>query len=748
MYDDIIMDNQGLNPSEAALRLKKFGRNELKAPQEFKAVKIFISQFTSPLIYILVIASGVTWFIGDMVDAAVIAAAVGLNTLLGFFQEFKAERGLQALNKILTPRAKVIRDSERQIIDAAEVVPGDICVLEVGERVPADGILAETDSLIVNEAVLTGESTPVNKAKNDAVYMGTTIAGGIAKMKTEATGAGTKFGQIAASLKETKEELTPLQIKLKNFSQKLTWILGAICLAIFILGLWRGIKLTEIFTTSVAVAVSAIPEGLVIALTVILSLGMRRILKRKALVRKLVAAETLGSVTVICCDKTGTLTEGKMKVVKAITDDEPLMEKAAILCNDQRDPLEISMLEWAQSIDGEDTKNFPRLDEIPFNHEKKYIATLHPGLLLVSGAPEVVLAKCKNPDFKEKTLIDEAKKGHRIVSFAYKKFNGKRITDADIKDLTWLGILVYADPVRQGVKEVLDQARKEGIKIKLITGDYKETALAVGAKLGFKPQDIYSRVAPEEKLKIVRELQEKGEVVAMTGDGVNDAPALKKADIGIVVADASAVATETADMVLLDSNFATILAAVEEGRLIFSNLVKVLYYLMSHAFAEVVVISGSIVLNLPLPLTAAQILWINLINDSWPAFALILDPKDGRPAKRELFDRRTKWSVALISGLIGILALTLFYFSGSRSLAFSLVATAPLIFSFAIGSIKNLYLVAAALAGFGLQILVLYFAPFQQIFETAPLHLSDWLIILAAGAAIAGIMKLTAYDRR
>ena len=758
----------GLSEKEAQEKLKEVGRNELKEKKEWPAGKILLSQFSSPLIYVLVAAGGVTAAIGDTIDALVIGAAVVLNTALGFFQEYKAERGLAALKKILTLKAKVIRDGQRQIIDAAEVVPGDTCILEVGERVPADGKLVEAGNLSFNEAILTGESLAVARRHGEAVYMGTIISGGIGKMRVEATGAETKFGQIAASLKETQEQSTPLQQQLAGFSKKLTGILGAICLGIFGLGLWRGDNFVEIFTTSVAVAVAAIPEGLVIALTVILSLGMQKILKRKALVRRLLAAETLGSVTVICCDKTGTLTEGKMKVVKALTDNEPLLRQAAVLCNDQRDPLEMPMLEWGregirplksvkepvessaaaeQELLNGFLKQYPRLTSIPFDHEKKYIATLHPGLLFVSGAPEVIMDRCQMIDVRfQKEIKAEAMKGHRLVGFAYKNLESKisHLISADISQLTWLGVLVYDDPIRSGVKEVLDRARSEGIKVKLITGDYKDTAEAVARQLGIAKEDVYSRIDPQEKLKIVRQLQEQGEVVAMTGDGVNDAPALKKADIGIVVADASAVATETADMVLLDSNFGTILAAVEEGRLIFSNLKKVLYYLMANAFAEVVVITGSLVMNLPLPLTAAQILWINLVNDSWPTFALAVDPSV-IIKKRRLFDRQTQVSVALVSASTGLLALALFYFYRSQSLAFSLIAVAPLVYSLGIGSLKNLWLWLAVIVGLGLQFLVLYQPGLQLVFKTAALGINEWSLVLGGSLLIMVIMK---YARR
>jgi Ca2+-transporting ATPase len=717
------------------------------------AAKIFLSQFSSPLIYVLAAAGAVTALIGDTVDAWVIGAAVALNTLLGFFQEYKADRSLAALKKFLVPKAKVIRNGQRQLIKADEVAVGDICVLEVGERVPADGKLIEAQNLSFNEAVLTGESVPVRRRAGETVYMGTTVNGGIGKMRVAKTGAETKFGQIAASLKETREPATPLQQQLAQFSKKLTLILGVICAAIFGLGLWRGDSLMSMFITSVAVAVAAIPEGLVISLTVILSLGMQRILKRKALVRKLLAAETLGSVTVICCDKTGTLTEGKMKVVKVLTDNEPRLRQAAVLCNDMRDPLELPMLEWGRqdSVTVSQCHNLPRLTSIPFDHEKKYIATLHPGILFVSGAPEVLLGKSELEAHQRQAIIRrlaaEAKKGYRLVGFAYKKVsrsNRTTVSHRDIKDLIWLGVLVYADPIRPGVKAVLDRARSEGIKVKLITGDYQETALAVAKQLGIAPGDVYSRIDPQEKLKIVKELQEQGEVVAMTGDGVNDAPALKKADIGIVVAEASAVATETADMVLLDSNLATILAAVEEGRLIFANLTKVLYYLMANAFVEVAVIAGSLAMNWPLPLTAAQILWINLVNDSWPTFALAVDPA-AKIKKRRLFDRQTQLSIALVSGVTGLLALILFSLYRSQSLVFTLIAVAPLIYSLAIGSLKNLWLWLAVAVGLSLQMLVLYQPGLQAVFKTSALGLQEWLLVAGGSVMIMVIMR---YVRR
>ena len=741
-----------MTQAEAEERLKQYGENKLKQKREFKAGKIFLSQFSSPLIYILVLAAAVTFILGDTIDAWVISAAVMLNTVLGFFQEMKAERGIETLGKMLTPKAKVIRDGERQIIEASQVVPGDICVLEIGERVAADGKIIESENLSLNEAMLTGESLPVHKKAESEVFMGTTVVSGIAKMLVAKTGQATTVGKIAGRINQTKETATPLQKNLAVFAKKLAFGIGGICLGIFILGLVKGDSFLEIFTTAVAVAVSAIPENLMIALTVILSLGMQRIFKQKALVRKLLAAETLGSVTVICCDKTGTLTEGKMRVVKTLTKDDPLLKKAAVWCNDLRDPLEIAMNEWS----GIQPKSV-RLDSIPFDPKTKLIATLHPGIIFVSGAPEVVLSKCSQPplvDFKT-----EAVKGHRLVGFAYKKTSSLKIENSKIENLQWLGAIVFKDPVREGVKAALVAARQAGIKVKMITGDYRETAEAVGKSLGIEPEDIYSRVTPEQKLEIVTRLQVQGEVVAMTGDGVNDAPALKKADIGIVVAGAQAVAQETADMVLLDSNFTTILSAVEEGRSIFINLSRVVFFLMANAFAEVVLVVMCLICNLPLAVTAAQILWINLVNDSFPSFALTLEPKpqgllqppDGK--KRELFGRRDRWFTGLTSGLTGLLAFSTFWLylrAGkglllARSVTFTLVAVAPLFYVFSIKAgrrLKNLWLIGAAIFGLCLQAAVLYWPSLQTVFQTAPLRPADWLTVLGVGGMIIMIIEI------
>lgn len=752
----------GLTQQQVQQALTKYGENKLKEKKELKWLKVLISQFRSPLIYILVIAGGITLALGDIVDASVIAAAVVVNTIFGFYQEMKAERGLRALVKMLTPKAKVIRDGQRQIIDASQVVPGDICVLEIGERVPADGMIIESESLSLDEAILTGEIRSVPKKLRSKAYMGTVVVSGIAKMLVKKTGPSTALGAIAESLKETKEEPTPLQKQLKLLAKKLALAVGVICGTIFLTGWLLGDPLLEIFTTSVAVAVSAIPEGLVVSLTVVLAIGMQRIFKRKALVRKLVAAETLGNVTIICCDKTGTLTEGKMKVVKALTNDEPLLRKAAVLCNDMRDPLETAMMSWGKEKFSGEVK---RLDSIPFDPKTKLIATLHPGLLLVSGAPEALLQKCSMTNFQFSNWIkrfdQEANKGYRLVGFAYKK-----TAKIGFKNLQWLGLLIYDDPIRKGVKETLAAARQAGIKVKMITGDYRATAEAVARQLGIKPENVVSRATPEQKLKIVEVLQSRGEVVAMMGDGVNDAPALKKADIGIVVASASAVSQETADMVLLDSNFGTILAAIEEGRGIFHNLKKIILYLLSDAFAEMILILGSLVCRLPLPVLASQILWVNLIDDGLPNVALTLEPKVKtlmavKPAgfRRELLDRELKLLSGVISTTAGLMALAIFWIYlkawGSlelaRTMAFTLLAVSTLMYVFSCKDLRkpiwqidltdNLFLIASAFFGLGLQMLVLYLPKLQAIFRTAALGLKEWLVVVGLNFILIWVIE-------
>jgi Ca2+-transporting ATPase len=639
------------------------------------------------------------------------------------------------------------------------------------------------------------------------VFAGTIVVTGIGKMVVTRTGMETEMGKIGKAVEEVEEEKTPLQVELGKLAKVLALVVGVLTLGIFILGGIRGYPALQMFTTSVAVAVAAIPEGLVVTLTVILALGMQRILHQKAIVRRLLAAETLGSVSVICADKTGTLTEGKMRVVEAVVDEEQpeakeWLIKAAILCNDMRDPLETAMMEWAEEnlkFKIENLKSdYLRIDGIPFSPQTRFIATLHQtsnakhqasSILFVSGAPEIVLEKSKfqNPKSKLewlKRFEGYGNKGYRLVGFAFKIIeNWKlKIENSDLKDLRWLGILAYEDPPRRGVKEVLEECQKAGIKVKVITGDYLPTALALLEKLKIDGRQhaltgeelekmsekelnrrvndivLFARTTPQQKLKIVKALKENGEVVAMMGDGVNDAPALKQADIGIVVSEASDVARETADMVLLDSNFATIVHAIEEGRNIFENVKKVTLYLLSCSFTEIILIGGCILLKLPLPITAAQILWINLVQDSLPAVALAFEPKEKeimkeppRAKETPILDVRMKKIISIFSFFTGFFLLGLVFttfrgflpFFFSQTMVFVSLGIISTFIVFACRSLRksilnynpfaNKALTSSILVGLTLLLVVVYIPGLQKLLGTHPLGLKEWIFLLFLG---------------
>ncbi|MCJ7804676.1 HAD-IC family P-type ATPase [Patescibacteria group bacterium] len=806
----------GLTFQEAALRLKKFGPNELKKYRGYSSLKIFLNQFKSPLIYILVFAGLVTFFLRDFTDAIVIFAAVVLNTTLGFYQEQKSQKSMAALRSLITPVARVIRDGEQKIIDVRNLVLGDLVVLTIGVKIPADGILVESKDLTIDEAILTGESMPVTKKsgsflgisesatdkQHQMVFMGATVVTGIAKMMVTKTGMATRVGKMEEVMRRVKEEKTPLQIQIGKLARILAVTIGIVTVFIFLFGKFLGYDIFQIFTTSVAVAVAAIPEGLVVTLTVILALGMQRILKRKALVRELLATEILGSVSTICADKTGTLTEGKMKVVEAlIKGEKQKLIEATVLCNDMRDPLEVAMMNWAkkeivktktdiQTLN----KKYLKLDEIPFNPSDKYIVTLHKeqktqeNFLFFSGAPEIILNKSKFKSSKEKEELlkkfkEYGQRGYRLVGFAYKKLKSQatKIKKDDLKAFVWLGILIYEDPIRTGVKEALEECQQAGIKVKVITGDYLETAIAVIAKLGIKNHQkviegsqltgmsdeelkktvgevvLFARTTPEHKLKIVQALKESGEVVAMMGDGVNDAPALKQADIGIVVKSAADVAKETADMVLLDSNFATIVHAIEEGRSIFENIKKATFYLLSHSFMEIILISGSLLFRLPLPITAVQILWINLFQDSLPAIALAFEPKESHlmdepPREKEtpIINFQIKILLALV-GILGPVFLTILIiaslknflvFHFSQTLVFAALGTISMFVVLACRSLKQAFrynlwqnpaLIGALLISLLLLLSAIYWPPLQFLLKTQSLSLKEWLWIVSFG---------------
>jgi len=819
--------SRGLTDREVKSLHLKHGFNVIESDQRFSALKVLLSQFTSPLIYILLIAAIITWFLGDLIDTGVIMAAVIVNTVLGFYQEYKAQKSLEALSQVLSPKATVIRDGHQQEIDATDLVPGDYVIIQSGMRIPADGVIAKHKNFSVNEAILTGESQSVTKTAvkttanlltrfvsvkhrtdtkgKESVYLGTIVQSGRAEMVVTFTGHATQVGQIATALKETSEVLTPLQQKIKRLSSQLAIMVTGVALLITLIGVATGNSFQDIFTLSVAIAVAAIPEGLAVSLTAILAIGMQRILKRRAIVRKLVAAEVLGSVTVICADKTGTITEGKMKVTHTDTTSQIDLVTAAVLGNDLNDPLEISMWEWAKteikklktisSIDWLVNK-YPIIDIFPFNPKHRFAAKMTSGTIYIVGAPEILLKEAdlssKERKSWQKKIDDFAKQGFRLVGFATKHTNDNKIASSTVLTKSrWLGLMVFQDPIRDGVAKALKKTNRAGIDTKVITGDYLETALAIMSQLGYhlEPNQImegheltniaksdlaarlkivklFARTTPEQKLKIVTALQESGQVVAMTGDGVNDAPALKKADIGIVVSTASDVSKETADMVLLDDNFATITAAIEEGRGIFSNLRKVIVYLLADAFSEIFIIVSSLILGLPLPVTAAQILWINFIDDGFPNLALTIDPKEKGllklppiPKETQILDKEVKTIIALVSVSASIMVLTIFNwynnhytFEYARTMAFTVLAISTLFYVFSTRSLhrpiwldnifQNKWLVISVLVGFILQAMVVYVPILQTVFKTVPLKLADWLVVGVSGLVIISVIEV------
>ena len=847
----------GLSTEEAEKRLKKYGKNKLPEKKKFSQLEIALSQLKSPLVYILLVAALVTFMLEHFVDTGVILVAVILNTVVGFIQETKAEKSLEKLKQMVKHKTRVLRDGIEKEINAENIALGDIIMFRAGDKISADGRILEAHELEVDEASLTGESVPVNKvaeiskhtsasqSKKNMVYMGTAVVKGRGMMVVSSTGTETKFGQIALLLKETKKEKTPLQIKLAKFSQLFSVLTVVIVVVIFAIGIFRGYEVSEMFTTSVAIAVAAIPEGLMVAVTVILAIGMQRILKKGSLVRKLIAAETLGSTTVICTDKTGTLTMGKMQVDHIITMDSTVSldsktrgkiieeekrkldhivaVKIGMICNNavienpndelekwkiHGDYTEQALLQSGISVgfdSQEIKKDFIRINEIPFSSERKFMATLNKSVsgeyeVYVKGAPEEIINRSTHflINGKKKQMTEDdlrflkkeqdnlSKKGLRVISVAFKPVDGniagdfKEENDDDIVNkLIFVGLIAIKDPLRPEAKNTIQLAKDAGIKTIMITGDNRLTAKTIANELGMNVEDnnilegaqldqmstkdfnnivskikIYARVSPSHKSRIVDAWQSRGEVVAMTGDGVNDAPALKSADIGVALGSGTEVAQETADIVLLDNNFKTIITAVEQGRVIFENIRKVILYLVSDSFSEVIVIGGSLLLAVPLPLVAAQILWINLVTDGLPNVALTLEPKEKNimkepPRKKNepLLNYEIKLLIATISIVSGVLSLAVFIyinnitgdFTRASTIAFSILAVDSLIYVFSIRSLRhslwqkdifsNKYLVIAVILGFILQLVAIYHPFMQKVLQTTALNLTDWSLI-------------------
>jgi len=770
--------NQGLSNNEVKLRLKKYGYNELKKEDKISPFTIFINQFKNTLIIILLVAIVLSALIGELIDAAIIMIIVIFCAILGFIQEYRAERAMEALKKILSPSITVLRDGKEEIVHSKEIVPGDILLLEAGSRIPADARLLETHSLRCNEASLTGESVPVSKEvrplpinvqqadRKNMVFAGTTVVSGKGKAVVTSTGMDTEFGRIAEKVTEVKTEKTPLEKRTQEIGRWLGIIILSICFLVIGISIVRELLngridiqfIITIIMFAIALAVAAVPEALAAIVTGALAIGMHQMAKRNALVRRMPAVETLGCTTVICSDKTGTLTKGEMTVKKIfinqkmievsgvgytpqgefkssdlinIAEDQPLklLLQGGLLCNDANlykeeerwvikgDPTEGALVVVAAKA-GIHIKEIrlenPRVEEIPFSSERKRMTTIHQmkngkKIAFMKGAPEVVLERCSSILEKDgiKVLTDEdrtnvlktnekmAQEALRVLAIAYKELpEGITCTEEGVEnDMIFLGLVGMIDPPREEAIEATNICKQVGIKPIMITGDHKLTAVAIAKEVGiYKEGDlvltdeelgkmseeefekivdkvtVYARVSPHNKLKIVKAWKKRGEVVAMTGDGVNDAPALKHADIGIAMGiTGTEVTKEASDMILTDDNFATIIKAIERGRWIYDNIKKYLTYLLQCNITEVIVIGGIVVIKGPefLPLLPAAILYINLATDGLPALALGAAPPDFDIMKRPPRDPRESifgWDVKSFIFRAVLIECPFFYF--------------------------------------------------------------------------------------
>lgn len=795
---------RGLSSEEARLRLKEYGPNALPEKPPEPLWRKFLRQFQSPLIYILLFALAVDlvlWGLegaqGLPLESLAISAILLLNAGLGTLQEKRSEDALRRLKALAEPMAWVLRDGEFRRIRSREIVPGDVVRLEAGDRVPADGVLVEAGGVMVDESVLTGESVPVEKGMGEEVYAGTLLVRGRALVEVTRTGPQSAMGRIAGLLAGMEEEKTPLERRLTAFGHRVArWVI-LLAAALVILGfLVEGVS-AQVVLFAVALAVAAVPEGLPAVLTLALALGVERMAWRKAVVRRLAAVEALGSVTVIATDKTGTLTENRMEVREVVGPDPEGALLAMVLCNDADldtgagDPLELGLLRYAtRHLDVAQVRaKHPRLSERPFDSAWKFMRVTTPKGSYLKGAPEALIPRLALSPEEKARLLEEAEahaqRGFRVLALAYGE--GERE-----EGLRFLGFVLLLDPPRPEVLEAVRRVQEAGVRVVMVTGDHPATALAIARQVGIPAEvvatgeeiaelsdeellevDVFARVRPEDKLRIVAALQKAGEVVAMTGDGVNDAPALKRADVGVAMGlRGSDVSREVADLVLLDDNFATIVAAIEDGRNIYENIQKFIRFLFSTNLSEVLVVAIGMVFaallnlrdaagHLLLPLTAAQILWINLVTDGLPALALALDQNPGvlrsppRPKEAPLLDRISLRFV-LITGSVkaGVALAILAVFPGwlgleaARSATFHFMAIGQLFFAYAarhthLIPLPNPYLHGAVALGILVQLLLGLLAP--QFVEGVALPLWGWGVIL--GLALLAWLMAEGVDR-
>ena len=851
----------GLSSSEAQARLEKYGPNKIESSNKKSMLEKIKEQILDPMVILLIVASIISAFTGDKIEAIIIIAIVIINAIMSIYQEGQAEDSVAALQKMSSPEATVVRDGKRGKVKAEDLVPGDIVILETGDIIPADIRLLDSRNLQIDESSLTGESVAVEKDaqavydtevgigdRSNSAFSSSIVTYGHGEGVITATGHDTEIGHIATSLDSVEDKETPLQRQLKELSKKLAILVIIVCILVFVVGYFRSnMTWIENFMVAVSLAVAAIPEGLTAVVTIVLSIGMNRMVERKAIVKNLVSVETLGSTTAICSDKTGTLTQNEMTITKVFTDFKEfdvagsgyipegdisfegetiadhdqikLLMTVASLSNDANliernglyeitgDPTEGAMLTLAEKwgIVQEDLNEaHPRIDEIPFDSDRKMMTTFHEMdgtyYAMTKGAPDIminnsskIMVDGKLEDFTEdmkKQVLEEntklAKQALRVMAYAFKPYEtleGEELTTENIeREMVFVGLTGMIDPPRPEAKAAVAECHASGIDVIMITGDYFETALAIAKELGIaehedqamqgsdlnnkseeeireivKTKRIFARVSPQNKVQLVNALQANGNIVAMTGDGVNDAPAIKNADIGISMGiTGTDVAKDTADMILVDDNFATIVNAVEEGRVIFSNIKKFVSFLLSCNIAEVAIVFLSILFGLPSPLTPIQLLWLNLVTDAFPALALGVEPAEAdimerppRDPSESILSGETGKNVILQSIAITISVLAAYIIGlnyifpnnieGAHTMVFATLITSELLRAFSVRSEKytlkelgwfsNKNLLKANLLSFALLLLVMYVPPLRILFELQFISW-EWLIII------------------